>query len=78
WGQRVTYLVIGILVLLGFVWDGWWLWAALIFFLAGRRAPIRNEVTPLDRRQRLLGVLTIILFILLFTPMPLIVVGNPG
>jgi membrane-associated protease RseP (regulator of RpoE activity) len=74
WGRRVTYIVIGLLLLLGFVWDGWWLWAVLIFFLAGRQAPVRNDVTPLGPRQRLLGILTIIIFVLLFTPLPLIVV----
>ncbi len=74
WGQRVTYAVIGVLLLFGFVWDGWWIWALLIFFLAGRHAPILNEVTPLGPRQRMLGIITLILFILLFTPIPLIVV----
>jgi membrane-associated protease RseP (regulator of RpoE activity) len=74
WGQRVTYMVIGVLALLGFIWEGWWLWAAMIYFLAGRHAPILNEVTPLGPRQRLLGMITLLLFLLLFTPRPILII----
>ncbi len=74
WAQRVTYGVIALLGLLGFVWDGWWMWALLIFFIANRHAPILNDVTPLAPRQRAVGLLTLLLFLLLFTPTPLVVV----
>lgn len=70
----VTYAVIGILLAMGFIWNGWWLWAALIFVFSRRNAPILDEVTALNSRQRLVGIITLALFLLLFTPTPLVVI----
>ncbi|MBA3531961.1 MAG: site-2 protease family protein [Ardenticatenales bacterium] len=72
WAQYVTYGIIGLLTLLGFVWTGWWIWAVLISLLARRHAPILNDVTPLGSRQRVLALITLLLFALLFTPTPLV------
>lgn len=61
------------LVLLGFVWSGWWLWAFLIFMLGRAFAEPLDQITPLDPTRRLLAVSGLVLFILLFTPIPLTV-----
>lgn len=71
WARIVSYTVIGLLMLMGFVWNGWWLWAFLIMMLANRHVAIRNDVTRLTRGQQVLAVVMIVLFILLFTPRPL-------
>jgi membrane-associated protease RseP (regulator of RpoE activity) len=71
-GQRITYGVIGVLILLGFVWNGWWIWSVMIFFLANRHAPILNDVTPIGPKQRLLAIVMLIVFALIFTPLPLV------
>ncbi|MFQ5408039.1 MAG: site-2 protease family protein [Anaerolineales bacterium] len=73
-GRRVRALlpvVIGVLVLLGLVWQGWWLWAALIFFLGRRHAELLDEITPLDPGRRFLALMTLVLFLLVITPVPL-------
>ncbi len=57
---------------LGFGWSGWWLWVALMVFLLRGHAPVLDEITGLDSPRRLLGVLTLIVFILIFTPQPLV------
>jgi hypothetical protein len=53
------------------VWSGWWLWAALVFFLGRAHAQPLDEITPLDPRRRLLAVFGLIVFALVFTPVPL-------
>lgn len=64
------------LVLLGFVWSGWWLWAFLIFLLGRIYAEPLDQITRLDARRKALAVLGIVMFILVFTPVPLILINN--
>jgi len=74
-GKRVRSLwpfILGILVLLGFVWSGWWLWAGLIFFLGRIYAEPLDQITQLDPKRKAIAVLGIILFFLVFTPVPLV------
>jgi len=74
-GKRVRSLwpfILVILVLLGFVWTGWWLWAALIFFLGRIYAEPLDQITQLDPQRKVLAVLGIIIFFLVFTPVPLV------
>ncbi len=63
------------LALLGLVWSGWWLWAFLILFLGGRHAEPLDQITPLDRRRRRIALLGLAIFVLVFTPVPLLVTG---
>jgi hypothetical protein len=67
----LPFILVG-LVALGFVWSGWWLWAMLIFFLGRVHAEPLDQITPLDGRRRLLAVVALILFVLTFTPVPLL------
>jgi membrane-associated protease RseP (regulator of RpoE activity) len=61
------------LVALGFFWNGWWLWAALIYFLVGRAtAEPLDQITPLDQPRKALAVIGVLIFILVFTPVPLV------
>ena len=69
--QRIFPMILIFLVIMGLVWPGWWLWAALIFFLGRAYAEPLDQVTPLDERRKLLAVLGLVIFILTFTPVPL-------
>jgi membrane-associated protease RseP (regulator of RpoE activity) len=74
-GKRVTRamlpFIIGLLALLGFAWNGWWLWAVLIFFLVGRvYAEPLDQITPLSKNRRVVGIICLILIIITFTPVP--------
>ena len=51
-------------------WHGWLIWAVLLYFLGLRHPPPAYDWVPLDRRRRILGIITIIVFILTFTPAP--------
>ncbi|MSP11317.1 MAG: site-2 protease family protein [Chloroflexi bacterium] len=73
-GERskyLTYLIIAILLALGLVWPGWWLWAVLIYFLGRRQAIVLNELTSIDLPRQILAVVLVVIFILIFTPIPL-------
>lgn len=59
------------LIILGFVWSGWWLWVVLVFFFGRIYAEPLDQITPLDKNRRILGMISIIVFILTFVPVPL-------
>jgi Zn-dependent protease len=65
------FILVG-LVLLGFAWTGWWLWAALIFFLGRLYAEPLDTITPLDSSRKLLAMFGILVFLLVFIPVPLV------
>ncbi len=64
------FLIVGLLAF-GLVWQGWWIWAALLFFLGRVHARPLDEITPLDPRRRSLAIFGLIIFLLTFTPIPL-------
>jgi Zn-dependent protease len=73
WG--VAFVTVGALFLLGFSgWAGWFLWVVLPFVFGLRHPPPLNDHTPLDDRRKVLGVVMIVIFVLVFTPIPLKVV----
>jgi membrane-associated protease RseP (regulator of RpoE activity) len=53
-------------------WVGWWLWAAIIYFLLRDHAPVLDEITGLDTKRRVLGIAMLVIFVLIFIPTPLI------
>lgn len=60
-----------ILLILGFVgWRGWFLWVLLPFVFGLRHPPPLNDHTPLDSRRKILGAVMIVIFILVFIPVP--------
>jgi membrane-associated protease RseP (regulator of RpoE activity) len=80
-GRRARILlpfILGGLVLMGIVWQGWWLWALLIYFLGRVYAEPLDQITGLDPRRKAIAVLGLVIFVLVFTPVPLIqtVVGG--
>jgi len=77
-GKRASALLPVILIalaLLGLVWPGWWLWAFLIFLLGRSHAEPLDQITALDPQRQAVAVLGLVIFILVFTPVPLLAVG---
>ena len=62
--------IIVLLAALGFFWNGWWLWALLLFWLGRVKGETLDQITPLDPRRRMVAIFVIILFVLVFTPVP--------
>ncbi len=73
--KRLYPVILVALIGLGFIWNGWWLWAILIFFMGRVHAEPMDQLTPLDSRRKWLGILAIVIFFLVFTPIPLSIVG---
>ncbi len=72
--QQVLPFILVTLGLLGFAWEGWWLWAGLIYLFGRRNAEPLDDITELDGKRVALAVLALLLFLLLFMPVPLRVV----
>jgi len=66
----LPFILVG-LIILGFVWSGWWLWAFLIFFLGRIYAEPLDQITPLDPKRKALAIFSMLLFLLIFPPIPL-------
>ena len=62
--------IVALLVGLGFAWSGWWLWAALLFWLGRVNAQPMDQITELDPNRKLIAYAMIAVFILVFTPVP--------
>lgn len=73
--RNILPVILIILVMLGTVWSGWWLWAFLIFMLGRFHAEPLDQITPLDPSRRVLAMIGIIIFFLVFTPVPLTLYG---
>ncbi|MBN2257184.1 MAG: site-2 protease family protein [Anaerolineaceae bacterium] len=74
--QRLLPIIILCLGVLGLVWSGWWLWAFLLLMFGRIQAETLDEITPLDSRRRWMGMAVFIIFVLVFSPVPLITFGG--
>lgn len=73
--QKLRPVILVVLIALGFIWNGWWLWAAIIFFLGRFYAEPLDQITELDNKRKILALLALIVFFLVFTPVPLSLIG---
>jgi membrane-associated protease RseP (regulator of RpoE activity) len=62
--------VVALLVAMGFMWEGWFIWAVLVLVFGVRHPAPLNDVTPMDVKRTLLGLAVLVLFVLTFTPIP--------
>jgi membrane-associated protease RseP (regulator of RpoE activity) len=76
--RRLIPWILAVLFVLGFVWSGWWLWAFLISLLGRTHAEPLDQITRLNPARRLLAIFGLIIFILVFTPIPLTLVMGPA
>lgn len=51
----------------------WILWALIVTLVIRFKHPPAYDTTPLDRKRVIIGILTILIFILCFTPAPLVI-----
>jgi len=73
--KKAKYLypiVLVVLLVLGFRWSGWWIWALLIFILGRVYAEPLDQITQLNPQRKYLAIFGLIIFFLVFTPVPLI------
>ncbi len=70
--KYATPVIMGIMAVLGFFWSGWWLWVVMLLFLGRRSADPLDQITELDSGRKTLAYIMIVVFILVFIPVPLI------
>jgi membrane-associated protease RseP (regulator of RpoE activity) len=75
WSRIILWVVLAVLAALAFLWQGWILWVALIFIFGRMRVAPLDDVTPLTTGQRALALLMLAIFIMIFTPIPMQIVG---
>jgi membrane-associated protease RseP (regulator of RpoE activity) len=69
--RYISWICLGLLLFCGFFfWYGWLMWALLLTLLGWRHPPPYYHWIPLDERRRVLGFITILVFILTFSPAP--------
>jgi membrane-associated protease RseP (regulator of RpoE activity) len=69
--KYVSWIVIFVLAGLSFFYTGWLMFAIIILlFIGTQHQPPLNEITPLDTKRKLLGLVILIIFILSFAPIP--------
>ena len=77
-GKKLKYalpVILGLMAIMGFFWNGWWLWVALLLLMGRRSAEPLDQITELDAPRRLMAYFMILVFILVFIPVPLISLG---
>jgi membrane-associated protease RseP (regulator of RpoE activity) len=67
--QALPFILV-VLFGLGLLWQGWFLWAALIFFFGRIYAEPLDQITELDTKRKFLAALVLIIFVLVFMPIP--------
>jgi membrane protein DedA with SNARE-associated domain len=63
--------------LLGMAWTGWFIWVFLVFIFGRHHAEPLDQITKLDSRRTILAILGLIIFVLVFIPVPLRIISGP-
>lgn len=67
----VSFLLVIIMFIFGmFLWEGWAIWAILLYLLGLRHPPVVYWEFPLDFKRRIIGIISFIIFIITFIPVP--------
>lgn len=60
---------------LGIGWSGWLLWSFILYFVVKLKHPPVPDVLPLDRKRMFLGYISFIIFVISFSPTPLVLIS---
>jgi Zn-dependent protease len=73
WHQRIALAFWALILVLGTLWKGWFLWGFLVLLLSRGRIghpPVLDAQRPLPRSRRALAWTALILFVITFAPVP--------
>ncbi|MEO0254509.1 MAG: site-2 protease family protein [candidate division WOR-3 bacterium] len=68
--QIIQFFLFPFLILMGFFWPGWFFWGFLLLLFGLRHPPPIDNITPLERKDKIIGIICILVFILTFHPVP--------
>ncbi len=67
----ISTIAIPVLIALGFwLWPGWAVWGVLMLILGKKHPPVVLPFVELDHRRKLMGWLSIVVFLITFMPVP--------
>lgn len=66
----LSKVMIGLLLLLGYFFQGWLVWAVLLLLLGSKHPPILFPEVPLDPKRKAIGLIALLIFIVTFIPVP--------
>jgi len=79
-GQKarlLTWPIIGLCLVMGFLfWEGWFLWAGLVFLFGQGHPDPLDDITRLNTRGKVVAVVMLLVFVLTFTPLPMRIFVN--
>ncbi|WP_009633509.1 site-2 protease family protein [Synechocystis sp. PCC 7509] len=65
-GQISRFLILGLALLQ----PGFWIWAIILFFMPVADEPALNDISELDNKRDILGILAMALLVIIILPMP--------
>ncbi len=71
WQKNLAHLVIFGLVALSFYWFGWAIWILIGLLLRPGHPPTVMDELPIGKWRKLIGIISIIAFVLCFIPVPI-------
>ncbi|MCL4438434.1 MAG: site-2 protease family protein [Candidatus Thermoplasmatota archaeon] len=69
----VDYIFVALLFGLGFLYEGWWLLAIFVLILGLTHPPALDDYSRIPSRDIVLGIIALVMFVITFTPIPLVV-----
>jgi hypothetical protein len=76
--KYISYFVVMVLIVLGFVFAGWWIFTFLILMLGTTHPPPLNDISRLSRGRKAIGVFSIVMLVICFIPIPIQVAEIPA
>ncbi|MBN2602076.1 MAG: site-2 protease family protein [Candidatus Marinimicrobia bacterium] len=71
WYQKIAWSALGGILILSIFSPNWLVWAVLVYFLTRmKHPPIMDEDAPVTRYEKTIGIVTLLIFILTFIPIP--------
>ena len=67
----IARLFFVVLLVMGFYWSGWWVWAVLVLLMGLKHPRVLDESVPLLKIHRVIGWVSIAVLLLTFIPVPI-------
>ncbi len=70
--KYISKLFIAFIMVLGLWWMGWWFFGVLVFLFGLNHPPTLNDGQPLSTGAKVMGYISILIFLLCFIPVPFV------
>jgi len=71
WYKNIAWGTLIAILILSFFSANWLVWAVLVYFLTRmKHPPIMDEYKPVSKQEKMIGIATLLIFILTFIPVP--------